>query len=87
MSEIADDYETLDHIFDWLQDHYGLGTSRAELVDVIGKLIADGYAQAYRLSPQPPYSTPVAFSRTEPESLWFYLTPIGLEELQREPAR
>ena len=86
MNAMADDYENLEHIIDWatkLISGQGLRTSREEIVSILKKVIEDGYAQAYILSSEPPYSTPVPFVGNDSEDLWFYLTPRGLGLVRR----
>ncbi len=86
MNSIADDYENFDRIIGWATEYIsaqGLQSSREELLAILKQLIADGYAQAYLLSPKPPYSTPVPFSTRDVDNLWFCLTPSGLSAIKK----
>jgi len=86
MNAVADDYEDLEHVVDWasrLLSECGIVTSRPELVQTLQELTREGLAQAYVLSPVPPYTTVVPFKSAESGQLWFYLTPDGLDLLRR----
>jgi hypothetical protein len=80
MTCMADDYENLEIIMrdvtNWGEGRHVFPT-RAEVVSAIEKVIADGYAQSFLLSPRPLHSTAVAFDLERVDDLYFYLTPVG----------
>lgn len=61
LNEICDDYENVDQIiFPQVAKQAakcGLTIERSEIVDALAKLIQDGLAKAYLLSPFEPFST------------------------------
>jgi len=87
MSAMADDYENLEHLTECVSKSlvkHKIAPLREELLQMLEELTREGLAQAYRLSPNPPYSTPVSFTVAASSQLWFYLTPDGLSLLRRE---
>jgi hypothetical protein len=60
-------------------DEKGLPTSRQEVLEALQRVIREGYALAYLLSPQEPHSQTVEFSLDRLDDFWFYVTPKGRE--------
>ena len=80
LNSMADDYENFEMLFsETLRQakQQGQVLNRAETLEAIEQLISQGLAQAYILSPTPPFATPVEFRRSDVEQLWFYITPTG----------
>jgi hypothetical protein len=78
---ISDDYEEFERV---LRDvtafalQEGTTADRHATVTALEQLIADGYAQAYVLSAEPPgKAEAVAYSPSRLTALWFYVTPKG----------
>lgn len=77
---IADDYESLEIIFEEInkwRPKRSRGVTRQEIIRALKQIIREGSAQAYILSSQPPYAQPVEFLAKDAEALWFYVTPKG----------
>jgi hypothetical protein len=77
---ISDDYENFQII---LEQAKRLGALRkidvreSEVAEALQQAIAEGYAEAYELSPKPPHSTKVEYKPDRLEELWFYVTARG----------
>src|SRR5690348_2798672 len=87
---VSDDYEEFERILadvsGWVGER-GVVVDRAGVLNALEDAIAEGYACAYVLSGTPPYSTPVEYSVTRLDDLWFYVTPHGkkfAQDLQDE---
>lgn len=80
LSEISDDYESVETIDGSLRFH-GLDSlvTHEEIAEALKQLIEEGLAQAYQLSPHPPHTQQVDFDAKLVEQLWFYVTPKGKE--------
>src|ERR1700722_17851640 len=85
LNSMAEDYENLQIIIrdvtNWGERRH-VRPTRTEVVSAIEKVIADGYAQSFLLSPRPPHSTAVAFDLKRVDDLYFYLTPVGKKILK-----
>jgi len=81
LSAIANDYEEFEMVFGevakWAEEDGKIGVAREEIIGELERLINEGYAQAYLLSPQDPHAEPVTFSADNIGDLWFYVTPKG----------
>ena len=76
----SDDYESFEIIFDQtrrLAAVQGIDVTEGEVAKTVERAIADGLAEAYRLSPHEPHSVKVAYLREHLHELWFYVTPLG----------
>jgi hypothetical protein len=88
LNEICDDYENVDQIiFPQVARQVakcGLAIERPEIVDALAKLIQDGLAKAYLLSPFEPFSTelegmpPLDVIEQDFET-YFYVTKKGMD--------
>jgi hypothetical protein len=88
LNEICDDYENVDQIiFPQVARQAakcGLAIERPEIVDALAKLIQDGLAKAYLLSPFEPFSTelegmpPLDVIEQDFET-YFYVTKKGMD--------
>jgi hypothetical protein len=80
LEAISNDYENfhgiLEQVLNWSVDS-GLVPSRSDVIEVLGRAIHDGYAQAFLLSTQAPHVQPVAFSLDRLDELWFRVSPKG----------
>ncbi len=81
---IANDYEDFAIISDEVSKWQGKSVSHSEIVEALAEVISMGLAQAYVLSPTPPHTTPVGFSKDDVERLWFYVTPEGKRLVQSQ---
>jgi hypothetical protein len=88
LSEISDDYESVDQIIlrNVARDGAKLGLSieRSDIVDALRSLIEDGLAKAYLLSSREPYSTelpsmPALDVVEEDFKTYFYITKKGID--------
>src|ERR1700730_1686115 len=80
VSVISDDYESFEIILEEtrrLAASEGLNFTEAEVAETLRRVISDGFAEAYLLSPHPPHSTKVEYSSEKLHDLWFYVTPRG----------
>ena len=80
LNTIADDYESFEivweHVRRWAAER-AVSVGPDSVVETLERAVREGDAQAYLLSPHPPHSQPIDFSRDRIDDLWFYLTPKG----------
>ena len=78
----SNDFESfqciLDQVTKWC-DEKGLRTSRQKVLEALQRVIREGYALTYLLSPQEPHSQTVEFSPDYVDDFWFHVTPKGRE--------
>ena len=78
----SNDFESfqciLDQVMTW-SEQKGIRPSRQEVLEALQRVIRDGYALPYRLSPQEPHFQIEEFSSDRLDDLWFYVTPKGRE--------
>jgi len=80
ISITSDDYESFELIFEQvcrLAELKGITVSETEAAKALERAIADGFMEAYVLSPHEPQSLKIKFSLEQLHELWFYVTPIG----------
>lgn len=96
LNEICDDYENVDQIiFPDVAECFargGLTIERAEVVDALATLVADGFAKAYLLSCWEPHSTellvmPPLDVVEEYFETYFYITKEGMKAKEDMDAR
>lgn len=81
---VANDYESFQSI---LRDVHkllatdGLSADNHTILEVLERLVSDGYVKAYTL----PDQSDVPFSRDRVEELWFYATSQGKHLANEEP--
>jgi glucosamine kinase len=83
LDAISNDYEYLDDqilkdVGTWAAEE-GISFDRAAVIRALETLVKDGYAQTYRLSPQPPHCKVVPYDPASIEELAFYVTNRGRE--------
>ena len=80
LESLANDYESFVCVVEQVmkgEAEKELVVSRGEVARALEQTIREGYAQAYLLSAQAPYSLAVEFSSDRIDDLWFYVTPKG----------
>jgi hypothetical protein len=80
LDTISDDYETYDTIRQEGIPLDSRGNAKYSTDDVrraLKSLIERGYAQAFLLSPHPPYRIAVTFDVAMLDQLWFYISESG----------
>lgn len=85
LEAMANDYESFEcvvqQVLSWAGQR-GITVTDSDVAGGIEWAIRKGYATAYLLSAQPPYSQPVAFSREHLHDLWFYVTRDGMQRVK-----
>jgi hypothetical protein len=75
---VADDFENFETILKHtkrLAASNGIRTSATQVSEALQSAIADGFVNAYILSPFPPHSTRVEYNKDQLHSLWYYVSP------------
>jgi hypothetical protein len=82
LEAMSNDYESfqciLQQVTKW-SDEKTLPARRQEVLEALQRVIRQGYALPYLLSPQKPYSQAVEFSPDRLDDFWFHVTPEGRE--------
>jgi hypothetical protein len=84
----SDDYEEFDLIFEQTErvaSARGMSGNEEEVAGALRSVIADGFVDAYILSPHRPYSTKVEFTPEQLHDLWYYVTPLGKNQVKGIP--
>ena|SRR5438105_1547127 len=82
LEAMSNDYESFQCILDQVRkwsDEKGLSTSRGQVLEALQRVITQGYARSFSLSPHEPYCYPAEFSLDRLDELWFHVTPKGRE--------
>jgi hypothetical protein len=77
LNAIADDYEDVGLNLEAVHNFDDPTATTEQVSAALAKLVKDGLAQAYELSPKAPCSTAVDFDLSRMEELWFHVTPKG----------
>jgi hypothetical protein len=79
---MADDYESFEIVLNGIRSlagSRGIEITEGQVISGLERALAEGFAEAYRLSPTPPYSQKIQYSPGHLRELWYYATPIGKE--------
>jgi hypothetical protein len=87
LNSFANDYEDFNIIVktidEWAAEE-NMSFYRSEIIETLTDVINEGYAQAFRLSLQKPYSVAVPFSPDNIDELRFYVTEKGKQEVNKD---
>jgi hypothetical protein len=84
----SDDYENFNLIFEQTERvalARGMSVNEDEVANALRSVIADGFVDAYVLSPHRPHSTKVEFAPEQLHDLWYYVTPLGKSQVRGIP--
>lgn len=77
---VSDDYESFEMVLKWtkrLAASRGIKVSETKVAEALQRAIAEGFVNAYILSPDPPHSTKVEYRADQLYALWYFVTPHG----------
>jgi hypothetical protein len=84
----SDDHESFDLIFEQTErvaSARGMSVNEDDVANALRSVIADGFVDAYVLSPHGPHSTKVEFTPEQLHDLWYYATPLGKSQARSIP--
>ena len=78
MANSDEDFATIVSEVTKFASEEGIAVDRQTILEKLGEVIKEGYAQALAVSPERPnIAKPTEFSPERVEDLWFYVTPKG----------